>query len=70
MSGFPMREPQNFFEEHWQDDRIEREFELGVATTPAGNLLGLPIVSWDDGTTVIFELKDLISKAYELRSNI
>jgi hypothetical protein len=42
-------------------------FKLGVATTPAGDLLGLPVVSWDDGTTVIFEMEDLIPKAYELR---
>lgn len=43
------------------------EFELGVATTPAGDLLGLPVVSWDDGTTVTFEIEDLIPKAYQLR---
>ena len=41
------------------------EFKLGVATTPAGDLLGLPVVSWDDGTTVTFELEDLVPRAYE-----
>lgn len=46
------------------------EFKLGIATTPAGDLLGLPVVSWDDGTTVIFEMKDLIPEAYELRSDM
>lgn len=45
------------------------EFELGVAITPAGDLLGLPVVSWDDGTTVTFEMEDLIPKAYELRGD-
>ena len=44
-------------------------FELGVATTSAGDLLGLPVVSWDDGTTVTFEMEDLIPKAYELRGD-
>ncbi len=42
------------------------EFKLGVATTPAGDLLGLPVVSWDNGTTVTFDMEDLIPKAYEL----
>ena len=45
------------------------EFRLGVATTPAGDLLGLPVVSWDDGITVTFEMEDLIPKAYELRGD-
>ena len=45
------------------------EFKLGVATTPAGDLLGLPVVSWDNGTTVTFEMEDLILKAYELRGD-
>ena len=45
------------------------EFTLGVATTPTGDLLGLPFVSWDDGTTVTFEMKDLIPRAYKLRSD-
>ena len=45
------------------------EFKLGVATTPAGDLLGLPVVSWDNGTTVTFEMEDLIPKAYELRGD-
>ena len=45
------------------------EFKLGIATTAAGDLLGLPVVSWDDGTTVTFEMEDLIPKAYELRGD-
>lgn len=41
-------------------------FEFATATTPAGDLLGLPVVSWDDGTTVTFEMEDLIPQAYGL----
>lgn len=48
---------------------MRHKFKLEVATTPAGNLLGLPVVSWDDGITVVFELEDLIAKAYELRGD-
>lgn len=41
-----------------------RKFHFGTATTPAGDLLGLPVVSWDDGTVVAFEMADLIPRAY------
>lgn len=44
------------------------EFKLGVVTTPAGDLLGLPVVSWDDGTTTTFEI-EVLPKAYELRGD-
>lgn len=41
MSGFPMCEPQSFFKEYWQDDRIEREFvESGYQCCTRTNGLG------------------------------
>lgn len=41
-------------------------FDLGIATDHAGDLLGLPVISFDDGrdTTVILELDDLLPMAW------
>lgn len=44
-------------------------YKLAVASTPAGDLLGMPVVSWDDGSTVTFELDDVIPKAYNFARN-
>ena len=40
-------------------------FNLGITTNGCGDLLGMPVISWDDGTTITFELDDIIPKAYE-----
>ena len=44
-------------------------YKLAVASTPAGDLLGMPVVSWDDGSTVTFELDDVIPKAFNFARN-
>jgi len=42
-------------------------FDLCVATTPAGTVLGLPIIEFKDkdSTLVTFELEELVERAYE-----
>lgn len=41
-------------------------FDLGVATTPGGTLLGLPVVDFHDerGTSVTIELEDVLAMAW------
>lgn len=46
-----------------------RRYELSVASTPAGDLLGVPVVTLDDGSTVTFELADIIPHAYNFACN-
>ena len=42
-------------------------FKLGIACSPDGTLLGLPVVTFDDerNTTVTFELEDILPQAFE-----
>ena len=45
------------------------KFRLAVSCTPDGALLGMPVVTWDDGSTVTFELDDIIPHAFNYATN-
>ncbi len=39
-------------------------FDLAVTAMPDGTLLGMPVVTFGD-TTVVFDLEDVVSQAYD-----
>ena len=45
------------------------KFELAVSRGVDGTILGMPVVTWDDGSTVTFELDDVIPHAFNYAVN-
>ena len=44
-------------------------FELAVTMTPLGDIHGMPVITWDDGSTVIFEVEDIVPRAFDFWQN-
>lgn len=54
------------FRQHIGDGTYEgHKFKLGITCTPDGRLLGMPVVSWDNGVTVTWEMEDIIHPSFE-----
>lgn len=44
-------------------------FELAVTMTPLGDIHGMPVITWDDGSTVTFEVEDIVPRAFDFWQN-
>ena len=40
-------------------------FDLSVAMNAGGDLIGLPIIMWENGPTVVVEVDEIVALAYK-----